>query len=125
MQKENSSLKKILCIEDDPDTCEMLGFLLSEYDFTFVHTPEEAFPLIEKDDFDLYILDNWLPGISGIDLCKKIRASHPEVSIIFTSGVSHKSEIREALSAGADKYLVKPIEPEELQKVVKELINKH
>ena len=119
--KDNSS-KRILCIEDDNDTCELLGFLLSEYDFKFAHSPKEIFPLIETERFDLYILDNWLPGVSGVDLCKKIRALYPETPIVFTSGISSKAKIQEAFDAGANKYLVKPYEPDELQKIVKELI---
>lgn len=126
MQKsKNGSPKKILCIEDDKDTCEMLSFLLSEYDFTFVHDPEEALPLIKKENFDLYILDNWLPGVSGVELCGKIRALNPYVPIIFTSAISSKADIQAAFKSGANKYLVKPCEPEELQKVVKELIYKN
>lgn len=103
----------------------MLSFLLSEYDFSFVHSPEEAFPLIESENFDLYILDNWLPGMSGLELCRKIRALDSEIPIIFTSAVSSGSEIRKALDAGADKYLIKPCEPEEILKVVKDLIYKN
>ena len=124
MQRTNpGSLKRILCIEDDADTCEMLSFLLCEYDFTFIQKPEKAISLIESNTFDLYILDNWLPGVSGVELCKKIRASDKKVPIIFTSAISRTSDIQEALDAGADKYLTKPIEPEELLKIVKELIN--
>lgn len=121
--KESSS-KRILCIEDDKDTCEMLSFLLSEYDFNFVSSPEEISPLIENESFDLYILDNWMPGISGVEVCRKIRALYPEVPIVFTSGLSRKADIQEAFDAGANKYLVKPYEPDELQKVIKELIYK-
>ncbi len=121
--KDNSS-KRILCIEDDKDTCELLSFLLSEYDFNFVHSPKEILPLIETERFDLYILDNWLPGVSGVELCRKIRALYPEVPIVFTSGLSRKANIQEAFDAGANKYLIKPYEPDELQKVVKELIYK-
>ena len=121
--KDNSS-KRILCIEDDKDTCELLGFLLSEYDFNSVHSPKEILPLIKTEKFDLYILDNWLPGISGMEVCRKIRALYPKVPIVFTSGVSRQADIQEAFDAGANKYLVKPYEMDELQKVVKELIYK-
>ena len=119
-----SSAKRILCIEDDKDTCEMLSFLLSEYDFNFIHDPEKILPLIETEKFDLYILDNWLPGISGVELCKKIRALDGRVPVIFTSGSSRKKDIEAAFEAGANKYLVKPYEPEELREIVKELIYK-
>lgn len=122
MQTDESS-KKILCVEDDKDTCEMLGILLSDYAFTYVHSLNEAFSQIEKDRFDLFILDNWLPDGTGVDLCRKIRSLN-RTPILFTSGVSHKIEIQKALDSGADEYLVKPYEPELLQKVVKELIEK-
>ena len=120
-----SSAKRILCIEDDKDTCEMLSFLLSEYDFNFIHDPEKILPLIETEKFDLYILDNWLPGISGVELCKKIRALDSNVPVIFTSGSSRKKDIEAAFDAGANKYLVKPYEPEELREIDKELIYKN
>lgn len=119
-----SSAKRILCIEDDRDTCEMLSFLLSEYDFNFIHNPEEIFSLIEAEKFDLYILDNWLPGASGVELCRKIRDLDGRVPVIFTSGSSLKKDIQAAFDAGANKYLVKPYEPEELRQIVKELIYK-
>ncbi len=120
-----SSAKRILCIEDDKDTCEMLSFLLSEYDFNFIHDPEKILPLIEAEKFDLYILDNWLPGVSGVELCKKIRALDSNVPVVFTSGSSRKKDIEAAFDAGANKYLVKPYEPEELREIVKELIYKN
>jgi DNA-binding response OmpR family regulator len=123
-EANHSSAKRILCIEDDRDTCEMLGFLLSEYDFKFIHNPEKIFPLIEAKKFDLYILDNWLPGASGVELCRKIRALDERVPVIFTSGSSLKKDIQAAFDAGANKYLVKPYEPEELRQIVKELIYK-
>jgi DNA-binding response OmpR family regulator len=122
--KESCS-KRILCIEDDIDTCEMLSFLLSEYDFVFVHNPQEAFPLIEGGGFDLYILDNWLPGMSGMEVCRRIRTVSSKTPILFTSAVSSRDEIQKALEAGADKYLIKPCEPDEILKVVKELIYKN
>jgi DNA-binding response OmpR family regulator len=84
---------------------------------------QQALDWIEKRPFDLYILDNWLPDGSGIEICKKIRDLNANVPIIFVSGVGYKADIQEAKKAGANKYLVKPCEPETIEKVVKELIN--
>jgi CheY-like chemotaxis protein len=118
----NAPKKRILCVEDDKDTCELLGILFADYEVVFTHSTAEAFALIEKRRFDLYVLDNWLPDGSGIEVCEKIHELTPEVPIIFTSAVGQKSEIKKALVAGAREYLVKPYEPEKLQKIVKELI---
>jgi len=120
-----SPKKRILCVEDDKDTCELLGILFLEYEVVFAGSLKEAFSLLESQHFDLYVLDNWLPDGSGIEVCQKIHALKPDVPIIFTSAVGQKSEIKKALAAGAKEYLVKPYEPEDLQKVVKDLISNH
>jgi DNA-binding response OmpR family regulator len=115
--------KSILCVEDNKDTCELLKIVLSEYEFVSASSLQEAHAFLKEREFDLYILDNWLPDGSGIEICKKIRAAHPEVPIVFVSGVGYQSDIQEASNAGANKYLVKPCEPEMIEKVVKELID--
>jgi DNA-binding response OmpR family regulator len=124
MKEEQKSLhrKTILCVEDNKDTCEMLAVLFSEYEFISAETLQKARVLIGKRDFDLFILDNWLPDGSGVDLCRKIRASNASVPIIFVSGVGYPADIKIATDAGADRYLVKPCEPETIEKIVKELI---
>jgi DNA-binding response OmpR family regulator len=117
-----STKKRILCAEDDEDSCELIGFLLAEYEVVFADNIKKAVELFETEHFDLCLLDNWLIDGLGIDLCRQIRALNPTVPIIFASGVGQKEEIQKALDAGAQAYLVKPYFPEELQKIVKELI---
>lgn len=114
---------RILCVEDDRDTCDVLRFVMTDYEFTAVHTIEEATRLIETERFDLFVLDNWLPDGSGVELCKKIRASGNSKPIVFTSAISQRKDIDLAVDAGADRYLVKPYEPESLINAVKELID--
>lgn len=117
--------ERVLCIEDDRDTCEFLAILLEEFRFEFVHTVKAALSMIESSDHDLYILDNWLPDGNGIDLCHAIRKTRGSAPILFTTGSSNQDEIAEALSAGASQYLLKPYEPDELKEIVKELILKN
>lgn len=100
----------------------MLRILLSEYEFTFACSLKEAFSLIKNQQFNLFILDNWLPDGWGIELCREIRVSDSQTPIIFTSALGRRKDIDDAIEAGADKYLMKPIEPEILQETVKELI---
>lgn len=123
VSQPTSSAKSILCVDDDADTCELLQFVLGEYDFTSVHTIKDAFRLIESRQFDLYIFDNWLLDGSGVELCQKVRLSGFATPIIFVSGAAQTTDIQEALTSGADKYLIKPCEPDLLKKIVKELIN--
>ena len=119
----HSSRKRILCVEDDRDTCEVLRFVMTDYEFTAVHSAEAAGKLIDGTEFDLYVLDNWLPDGSGVELCEKIRKSGTRAPILFTSAIGQRSDIDHAINAGADRYLVKPYEPETLLQTVKELLN--
>ena len=112
-----------MCVEDDRDTCDVLRFVMTDFEFTAVHTIEEATGLIKTETFDLFVLDNWLPDGSGVELCKQIRASGNSAPIIFTSAISQRKDIDLAVDAGANRYLVKPYEPEKLIKTVKELLN--
>lgn len=116
-----SEKKRILCVEDDQDTCEMLTFLLTDYHLVFTESIQKALEVFKTGHFDLCLLDNWLTDGFGTDLCLEIRALNPLIPIVFTSGVAYQHEIEKALNAGAQAYLVKPYSMEELQKIVKEL----
>lgn len=121
---ENAPKNRILCVEDNEDTCELLSLVLSEYDFTFAHSLAEAKSFIENDKFDLFILDNWLPDGNGLDFCRQIREFDKQTPIILISGLARDKEIREGLAAGVTVYFEKPFDFDELKEVVKELINK-
>ena len=126
MNTENTTglSRRILCVEDHRDTCEILALVLRDYDFKYVGRAERALELIEQRPFDLYILDNWRPDGSGLDLCKRIRSADARVPIIFTSAAGFQSDIENAKQSGADRYIVKPYEPFSLELVVKELLNR-
>jgi len=115
---------RVLCVEDDQDTCTMLVGLLG-----LVHcqvftagTTAEALELIARGRFDLYLLDNWLPGGSGVELCRRIRQSEPSTPIVFYSGAGLESEREEALAAGAQAYLIKPGDIALLVETVRRLV---
>ncbi len=118
------SLKRVLCVEDDRDTCEVLRFVMTEFEFTAVHSVEAAEKLIKEGEYDLYVLDNWLPDGSGVEICERIRLAGIRSPILFTSAVGQRHDIDLAMNAGADRYLVKPYEPEMLVQTVKELLSR-
>jgi DNA-binding response OmpR family regulator len=122
-QTDKSAPRRILCVEDDRDTCEVLRFVMTDYDFTTVSSVAAAEELIQSQKFDIYVLDNWLPDGSGVELCEKIRQISPTLPIVFTSAIGQRQDIDVAMQAGADRYLVKPYEPETLVQTVKELLN--
>lgn len=116
--------KRVLCVDDDEDTREMLCALLGLVGceaFTAATAPE-ALDRIARGRFDLYLLDNWLPGGSGVELCRKIRETDPSTPVVFYSGAGRDSEREEALAAGAQAYLVKPADAGLLVETVRRLL---
>jgi DNA-binding response OmpR family regulator len=82
----------------------------------------DCLKLIHEEKFLAFILDNWFEGTSGVDICKEIRSFDTDTPIIFCSGEARQSEINKALAAGANAYLVKPIDFEALTVTVTKLI---
>lgn len=106
------SLKpRILYVDDDVLNCEFMKFWLGEesgFDVTTVIDGRTAFPLIESEFFDLYLLDYCLPDTTAVQLCHKIRSINPSVPIMVYSALDREIDRRNALEAGADRYLLKP-----------------
>ena len=101
----SGSVPKILCVEDDKDSREMMRALLqtseNEYSITMVGTGAEALALIARTKFDLYILDIWLPGMDGLDLCRRMRSLGISEPIVFFSAMVRTHDRNYGISAGA------------------------
>ena len=107
-------MKKILIIEDDSEVSELLQTLLSPtYDVTLAYSGTEGLLLLDLNDFDLIILDMMLPGMMGSDVLKSIREKNT-VPIIVLTAMNDKKMISETLLNGADDYLTKPFDVDEL-----------
>jgi DNA-binding response OmpR family regulator len=116
--------KRVLCVEDEEDTCSMISALLSliNCEAVLAQSLIEARQKIREERFDLYLLDNWLPGGTGIDLCREIREGDITTPVIFYSGAAYESDRQEAMGAGAQAYLIKPTDIAELIETVKRFI---
>ena len=107
---------KICVVEDENSLAEMirLNLELEGYDVTLVGYGYQALSVLEPDfNFDLIILDVMLPGINGIDLCRKIRM-HTSTPILFLSAKGTTADRIAGLKAGGNDYLPKPFDLEEL-----------
>jgi DNA-binding response OmpR family regulator len=106
----------ILFVEDDSDTRQMVQILLSIAGFrvSVAERSKEALELMGSEHFDVLLLDNWMPDMTGLALCGAIRLRNKEVPIVFCSGAATQAEIGAALAAGAQSYVTKPFEPETL-----------
>jgi len=101
---------RVLCVDDDEDSRVMLVTLLklALIEAKAVGTAAQALSLIETERFDLYLLDAWLPGLDGFELCRRMRACDSHTPILFFSGAAHEADRKRGIEAGADAYLVKP-----------------
>jgi DNA-binding response OmpR family regulator len=115
---------RILCIDDHEDTSFMLTHLLglSNYEVVTASSISEALKLLERDEFDLYVLDKRLPDGSGLDLCRKIVTVRPQAPVIFYSGDAYELHRKEGLCAGAEAYVPKP-HVDELIETVQRLLS--
>jgi DNA-binding response OmpR family regulator len=123
---DSSSDSRILLVEDHEDTRECLVILLahSNYQVETASTVGEALKLVETHPFGLFIFDSSLPDGSGVDLCRRVRKFNQWTPIIFYSGLAYETDIKHALGAGAQAYLVKPVDLTDLIESVEKLIGK-
>ena len=103
-------MKKILIIEDEVNMIEGLRFNLEARDFVVIDAldGETGLKRAAEDQPDLIILDLMLPGINGYEVCKKLKASMPEIPIVMLTAKSQESDIVTGLDLGADDYITKP-----------------
>ena len=107
---------RILYFEDNTDTRELVSLVLRQNDWEVVTVanPEEAIQLAQSERFSLYILDNWMEGMTGIELCTRLREFDSATPILFFSGAGYERDKQNAFACGAQGYLVKPANPDAL-----------
>ncbi|MDR3315507.1 MAG: response regulator transcription factor [Coriobacteriales bacterium] len=107
---------QILIVEDDADISALLVTLLSGsgFDTTTAYSGSEALLVLERERFDLILLDLMLPGKSGLEVLRELRSGACTTPVIMLTAVTSKDSIVELLSAGANDYLTKPFDTREL-----------
>ena len=118
-------MEKILIVDDDIDIAELESYLLKKegYETVIKNSGEEALEEIEKTKYDLILMDIMMPGISGIELCAKVREK-VDCSIIFVTAKSNLIDKMLGFEIGADDYITKPFENQELVSRVKAHLRK-
>lgn len=108
--------QKILIVEDEPAMCDLLTafFLEKAHKVDTVQDGEHAVARLEEHDYALVITDIKLPGMSGLELLARIRVDWPEVAVIIMTAFSSISSAVEAMKLGAEDYIGKPFQLDEL-----------
>ena len=120
----------ILVVEDESEIRELIVLHLKRdgHQVDAVASAEEAEQIMSRGKhYDLVVLDWMLPGASGIDIAKKIRAKsdRDDLAILMVTARAEAADIVEGLEAGADDYLSKPFEPQVLIARVRALFRRH
>ena len=108
--------RKILVVDDDKRLRDLLQRYLGEQGFV-VKTAENAEmmdKLLNRDSFDMIVLDLMLPGEDGLSICRRLRSSEPQQAIIMLTAKGDEIDRIVGLEMGADDYLPKPFNPREL-----------
>lgn len=107
---------RVLVVEDDNDFQQILTGVLGEagYKTALAPTAEEGWKAFSSQGADLVLLDLQLPDGDGVELCRRIRAKDARVPILMCTIRSQLEQVAKALSCGANDYVVKPFEQEDL-----------
>jgi DNA-binding NtrC family response regulator len=105
----------ILCVDDDPVYLLVLRTTLVRFNkidtIRFTDTGEKALEIIQKEKIDCLLTDLNLPGISGLDLLKKLREVNERSEVLVISGLATLNQAIEAMKLGACDFLLKPLNP--------------
>ena len=118
--------KPILIVDDEPIVRESIRDWLKDagYEVMTAESGEEALELIEKQDFSIMILDVRLPGKTGIRVLAEVKALKPQIKSIIITAYPSTELAAEAMKLGAVDYLIKPIAPDDLEKLIRETLFK-
>ena len=119
---------KILIVEDEADIGRLLYMQIESmgYQAQHVTSGEEALSLMNKQEYDLLLLDWMLPGMSGVEITELIRKmdSMRDVAILMLTAKSEPEDIVQGLEAGADDYITKPFQSPVLKARIESLLRR-
>lgn len=109
----------ILVVDDEPDNFDVIEALLPSHDYLFFYTAsgEETLQNIDSIKPDVILLDVMMPGLDGIEVCQRLKASDQwrAIPIIMVTALNSKEDLAHCLKAGADDFISKPVNSVELR----------
>ena len=118
---------RILLIEDDPATAKAIELMLKSEDYVCDCTDlgEDGLDIGKLYDYDLIILDLMLPDIDGLEVLRRMRTAKVHTPILILSGLSQPDDKVKALTGGADDYLTKPFDKDELVARIQAIVRRY
>ena len=123
---QNASGKSILIVEDDPHAAEISRLYLARdgHDVTVSHDGSEGLKLAREMSPDLIVLDLMLPGMDGLEICRRLREEKNDVPVIMLTARVDEADKLSGLDYGADDYMTKPFSPRELSARVRAVLRR-
>src|SRR6266404_497998 len=117
---------RVLVVDDDADVGEFLRDALStcSYDVTHVKSGREAVDLISRQIFDAALVDIWMPEMDGLQVLEEMKRHDPALEVVMMTGNPMVETAVQALKSGAYDYLIKPLNLDELQHLMQQVLEK-
>ncbi len=116
--------KSLLIVDDEPIIRELCASALYTYHILLAENGLEALKILENSEVDVVLSDVIMPGLGGLELLQRIKQQRPDLAVILMTGYSDKELILDALKAGADDFINKPINILQLSTTVSKVLEK-
>jgi len=115
---------RVLVVDDEESIRDLCARVLSRAGYTVITAPsgEDAVALLTREAFALVISDIRMPGISGLEVLERAKATYPEIRVVLITGFGTPQMLTRAQQSGADRILTKPFNPMELLAAVREIL---
>lgn len=121
---QQQSGKKLLVVDDDPGIRMLCSKVLESFDVTQATDGLDALSQIKQGAFDIILSDIMMPNLCGMELLQTVKKTNPEQMVILMTGYSEKDVILQALKAGADDFISKPVNLLQLQTSIDKVVEK-
>ncbi|NUM81855.1 response regulator [bacterium] len=123
----SGKLKRILIVDDEETLTFSLyqSFIISKenYEVVTASSGNEAWEKFSSNPFDIVVTDITMPGITGIELLKRIKQEHPQTHVIMMTAYGSDEKKEEALNNGAYRYIEKPFEIKLMKEIIASALN--
>ncbi len=116
--------KTLLVVDDEPIICQLCARALNNFHVIQAGDGREALNMIENHEIDMVLSDVMMPNMSGLELLRTIKRQQPDLAVILMTGYTEKEVILQALKAGADDFISKPINLLQLRTTVDKVLDK-
>ena len=116
-------MKKILIAEDNDSNFVLMSYILKKYyQFERAKNGQEAVEMVDKNQYDIVLMDIKMPLMNGLEATKAIKEKHPDLPILALTANAFDSDRQLAMDAGCNDFLSKPVSSEECLETIKRYI---